>query len=231
MNIRRIARRALLAATALLVLVPAAAHAAEDRLALSSDGVTWHDTLTDPIFGTDVQWVPGDVRSAAFYVRNQGDGPGTLDVDVVRTTTDALLDTGYLTISARAGDGAWTPTDEDGVHALVEGASIADGARVRVQVRAALAADAPNGTMLLASDLNFRVRLTDAAATEPTDGTTGPNGGDNADGGDGGDGTSLLPATGSGLRQGLVWLGLALTGLGAFLMTRRRERRTETSHA
>lgn len=220
MNVVRTARHAgLLLATILAVLAPTAAHA-DDHLALSSDGVHWQDSLDTPLFDSGVQWVPGDVRTASFHVRNRSTDAGDLDVAIARTESADLVGSGYLTVSARAGDGPWTTLDDSGVRSLVDDTEIAAGSDVRVALRVALSVNAPNGSMLLATDLDFRVRLTDASATRP-DGNDG-----DVDGGLG-----VLPDTGAAVREALLWLAVALTGAGAFLMTRRRVRRMEISHA
>ncbi len=199
-----------------------------DRLGLSRDGVHFNTSLDRPLFGDEVRWVPGDVRTASFYARNQSTDGAALAVDLERPAREALLDTDFLAVSARADDGARVRLDQAGRHDLAEfgdSRPIAAGQQVEVTVRAAFSPQAPNATMKLATDLSFHVRLSDARAVGDASGTggTGGNSGtgvDSADGGSGHDG--LLPATGNTVTRGLLWLGLALTAAGGLLLGRRR---------
>ena len=69
---------------AAVTLHPVAASAQTDRLGLSSDGVTFAETLKKPLFDSAIRWVPGDVRVATFYVRNQAETAGNLQVAIKR---------------------------------------------------------------------------------------------------------------------------------------------------
>lgn len=243
MNLVHIARRAgLLLATVVTVLAPTAAHA-DDEIALSLDGVHWHASLATPLFDGSVQWVPGDVRTASFHVRNDGSDAGDLEIAVARTESYSLLDSGFLTVSARAGDGPWTPVDEMTPKSLVDGTEVASGADVPVLVRVTLAENAPNDTKLLASDFGFSVRLTDASATSPdgdhnddfdgiSDGDSAghPDGDSDSDSdGDSEGGLGVLPDTGGDFPVWLPPLALLMLGTGTFLVLCRRTSRDDRS--
>lgn len=190
--------------------------AAEDNLGLSLDGVHWHAGLAEPLFDPAVRWVPGDVRTSRFLVRNDAADPADLALDLLRRSDDALIETGWLRVSARAGSGSWTTIAASGTHRLVDEDRIAAGSVVPLQVRVALAPSAPNGTQVLGSDLDLRVTLTDSRANA--------HNGDNGDNGEGPD--QALPDTGLALPWWEVPLGLLLV-LGGLLLLAARRRNTE----
>lgn len=195
-------------ATALVVLLPGQSHA-ENELDLSRDGRTWTSTIDAPLFDQSMRWVPGDSESARFYVRGRGGTPGDLTVDVVSTTSDRLLQSGDLRITARGGGGDWTPVDAAGTQRLLTTPNIPDGAVVPVTVTATFDADATNTTELRATRLRFRVSLAESIP-EPE----GPRRSGEADD------TGVLPDTGGPV----LWLAVAgtlLAGTGASLVSRR----------
>ncbi|MEN8674167.1 hypothetical protein [Nocardioides sp.] len=248
-SIRLAVRLALFVALASLALGLAASpshaddSAERDRAALqlSLDGVTWTESIRQPLFDPDTRWVPGDTRTARFFVRNAKPDSGDLRVVLERPTREALLDTGFLSLAARAGNGPWTEVESGGRHELIDGAAVESQEEEVVLLRASLAADAPNGTMVLASDLDLTLTLTqegivDDATSEDDDGGNG-NGG-NGNGGDSGgspgspgspgstgstEGTASgdLPDTGSPLRPWVLPLALLLLASGAVLIVRR----------
>lgn len=212
--------RAIVLALVVLVVPAAAAHASNE-LGLSYDGQQWSGALKRPLFDPQVRWVPGDVRTARFYVRNQADSWGDLTISVEDVRRDVLTETGRLDIAARVGTGTWTEISAPGTHLLADTDDVPSGTVVPVDVRVALEDVAPNSTMVLGSDLDFSVTLTDSRAG----GHTG-NGGD----GDGDHGGSIdLPGTGAGFSATELALGLLLLTGGALLMARRR--RTEPDPA
>ena len=81
---RSVAVLAALVAASLLVLSPARA---EGELALSSDGVTWTGSLRTPLFDAAERWVPGDERTASFWVANRA--AGRAEVSIVATDGNA----------------------------------------------------------------------------------------------------------------------------------------------
>lgn len=208
----------LTAVCALPVLLVAPAHA-DGELGLSYDGTTWHESLSRPLFDPDVRWVPGDVRTARFFVRNQSDDAGTMTLDVARVRRTALVDSGYLRISARSGHDPWTSLEDGDVSTLIDDVLVSAGRPVPVEVRVAMGSQAPNGTMVLATDLDFRVALRDAevvsGVSENADGTDGTDG-------TGGTGGTLLPDTGAPFPPWLPVLGFGLLGAGTWLVVRRR---------
>ncbi|QCW50970.1 LPXTG cell wall anchor domain-containing protein [Nocardioides dongxiaopingii] len=197
-------------------LSPAAA--AEGQLGVSRDGVHYGDALTRPLFDPEVRWVPGDERTARFWVRNQSSGLGDLTVRIDRAPRDALFGTDDLEVAARIGQQDYVGTTAPGAHELIDAEDVAAGTEVAVDVRVRLAPEAPNATMVLGADLDFTVTL-----TESTDGDDG--------GGTPGDGTPDLalpgvdlPATGSSIEPWLLpaAAGLVLGGALLVLLSRRR---------
>ncbi|WP_340540090.1 LPXTG cell wall anchor domain-containing protein [Nocardioides sp. GXZ039] len=209
-------------------LAPAPAWAGpseDDRLGLSSDGTRWGHSL-EPLFAQDERWVPGQTRTATFHVRNQGSDAGLLTVTLAEAARDGLRRSGHLHVAVRAHGAPWTSTAATGEQVLLDAAGLDAGESLRLDVRVALDAAAPNATMLQSSDLDFRVRLTDADATgphptsrptpDPTDRPQAAPGSDSP--------AAILPETGAAVTPALVWLGLALTGIGGFLLALRRNR-------
>ena len=96
---------ALCAAGPLLVAAPATAHG--DALQVSADGRHWHSALSEPLFDPRVRWVPGDVRSTRFWVRNRAEEAGALRVQVIRAGRVTLIDADALVVSAQAGTEPW----------------------------------------------------------------------------------------------------------------------------
>ncbi|WP_148615017.1 hypothetical protein [Nocardioides rubriscoriae] len=231
-------RRAAFAAAGAAVLlgaVSAPAHAdRDDAIGLSTDGVHWAPDLVDPLFDADLRWVPGDERTATFYVRNERPDLGDLSVSVDRVVSDTLRATGWLAVSARAGDQPWVSITDGGSHELVDQDDVASDEPVTVQVRVAMSTDAPNDTMVLGTDLDFSVRLTDATAVLDDSGSIGGGAGGgtggSAGGGAGGTGTpddpqsaaGFLPGTGSEVPLWLPPLALLLLGSGSYLVVRSR---------
>ncbi|MCW2815595.1 MAG: hypothetical protein JWN84_3050 [Nocardioides sp.] len=154
----------LMLATSALALSAAPAHAEGEPLGLSYDSVTWSDSLGVPLFDPDVRWVPGDVRTARFFVRNQQPDAGDLSVVIERAAQRDLVDSGWLAISARAGSQPWTTVSDGGRHQLVDRDRLRPGVPLEVVVRVAMNVAAPNRTMVLSTDLDFTVSLTDSDA-------------------------------------------------------------------
>lgn len=230
-------------AVAAPVAAPEASTGASPSLELSLDGVHWRRQITAPLFDPSLLWVPGDVRDETFFVRSTRPDAGALRVVVERASIDQLVDTGWLTLSARAGDGAWTSIESGGRHVLVDDDRVAGGQTVPVQVRATFDDGAPNGTMVLDSDLDFQVVLADASVVADAgdvagDGDGNGNGDGSADGNADGNGNgnadgdwsgTILPGTGSGIRSWLSPLALLMVGSGVVILARRRREDQEAA--
>jgi len=216
-----ILRRCLLAMAALLVLTGAPAHAA-DELMLSRDGVTWTPELVDPLFDASVRWVPGDVRTESFYVRNESEQAGRLSIDILGTPVHTLLDTGDLDIDAQGAGGAWASVSTPGTHRLLSDGSVpADSAR-RVDVTVQFDSASTNVSQLKSLELEFRVGLVQNVDEDGSD-SDGADGSDDSDESD--DASGLLPDTGA---PSTWWAlgGVVTLGIG-ILMTRRTLRRRQ----
>lgn len=176
------------------------------EVGVSLDGVHYEAGITQPLFDPKLRWVPGDERSSRFWVRNQAVDPGDLTIDLLTQNRQDLFDSSYLSISARAGVGPWHTVTAGTPMRLIRTTDFPAKAEVPVTVLVAVAAEAPNTTMVLATDLDFRITLTDARATGPNV-TDGPGG--------------LLPSTGAAASWWVVPLGLLLLLAGTFLLGRR----------
>jgi hypothetical protein len=234
---------ALLVVAVLCLLTSSAArsaaqdHAQPDRQALqvSLDGSTWTESINRSLFDPEVRWVPGDVRDARFFVRNAKPEQGDLRVVLQRVKREALLDTGFLTVAARVGAGPWVEIEMGGRHELIDSADVASGAEVPVELRASLSPDAPNRTMVLATDLDLQLTLTQAGVVD--DATSGDPDGPNGSGGNGDPDNPSTPDVPTGVDAGGdagdrpftdrslgPWplpLALLLLGAGAVLVARR----------
>ena len=256
----RAGRRALatLVVAFCLVVTAVAPSSAQDTpepdaraLEVSLDGVVWTESIETPLFDPDVRWVPGDVRTARFFVRNNRDEQGNLQVILQRPVRDELLDTGFLSVAARADNGEWTEVASGGRHVLVDSEDVESAEQMAVELRASMDFDAPNRTMILASDLDLRVTLTQSGVVEGDTGGTGNGGGSGNNGGNGGAGGSGgnagaggngtvkgdtsgpqeavdgavdgLPDTGTTLRSWVLPLALLLLASGAVLIAGRRD--------
>ena len=102
-------RVAVVVAGALLPLAYAGpAHASEEVLVSNTDS-GFAKTLAEPLFDPALRWVPGDVRSATFYVRNNSADPAGLSLSVIDEDAGKLLDSGALHLRVSSGGTRWSP--------------------------------------------------------------------------------------------------------------------------
>ncbi len=122
-----------------------------------------------------------------------------------------------------------------GRHELIDSAKVASDAEVPVELRASYDFAAPNTSMVLASDLDLTLTLTQAGrrrrcqlGQDPRDPDGNPdqpgspNTPDNHNASNGA-GAGVLPDTGSPLRSWVLPLALLLLAAGAVLVARRTE--------
>lgn len=208
----------LLAAVLVLLLTAAPAHAAGE-LGLSRDGVTWTPQLTDPLFDSSVRWVPGDVRSESFFVRNQSSAGGRLSIDILGTSIHTLLDTGDVDIDAQGAGGAWVVVSSPGTYRLLSEGSVPAGSVREVAVTVHFDPASTNVSQLKSLELAFRVNLVQDVAA---DGSDGPDGADGDD-----DGSGILPDTGApSAWWAIVGVATLSLGVGATRRARPREVRS-----
>lgn len=194
---------------AVVLAGPAAAADDPGPVAVSTDALHWSNGLTEPLFDPDVRWVPGDLRTAAFFVRNGGPTPATIQLQV-RAVDDALLRTGDIRFAARADGGTWAALDQDSATSLlrVEPLPVADHSTI--EIRAEFDPASSNQSQQSSADLWFDVRLSQSVV----EGDANPTGGN-----------GLLPDTGAPALAPLVLAGAGLLGVGVGLARRRREER------
>ena len=200
-------------ASVVLVINTGSAHAV-DEIGLSLDGRTWTSELRRPLFEPGMRWVPGDSETRSLWVRNQGPTGASMRLAVRSADLDGLLERDDILISARVRGGSWIPLNSGGAgRTLTEGA-LAQGDRLRLDVRVAFVAAATNGSEVDKLPLDFVVRL-----TQDGHGSVG-----GVEGGSDPGGSGDLPATGAAVEPWLLWLAAGLIGSGlALLVARRRE--------
>ncbi|NYG56106.1 hypothetical protein [Nocardioides perillae] len=194
------------AAGAVATAGAAGAQELDGVLELSTDRVTWAESLDAPLFDPAVRWVPGDRRTTGFWLRHRGPTGADVDVDVVGRGLTALYDTGTLLLEGRSAGGAWLDLS-DARTSLLNARELPAGRPVRVELRATLLGSAPNATMVLATDVDLLVRVGDSVFSE--DVSVPGDGGDGQ--GDGGDGDGGGPGSGDGGQQP----GTAVPGVGS----------------
>ncbi|WP_146825372.1 LPXTG cell wall anchor domain-containing protein [Aeromicrobium flavum] len=192
--------------------------AADDRIALSADGTVWADRLIEPLFDPSVVWVPGDTRTASFWVRNQAQSNASLTATVRSEDGDDLMSSRQVTLRARSG-GPWVTLRNGTPSGGLTSVSIKPGSAVRVDVQAALDPAASNASQASSLDLGFDVRLAEAVdeTANDTDGSDDESGS-----------AGWLPDTGSGTPLILVWMaGIAMAVGAALAAAGRREKESE----
>lgn len=207
--------------------LPRAAVAA-DNLGLSPDGVTWSPNLTTPLFDPAFRWIPGDTETSSFWVRNQSSDNATLDVSILGSGVDSLMQTGDLAVTVRAAHGSGSTTTTTARHELITSRVVNPGQTERIDVTVAFDPASGNQSQAKALDLRFEVRLTQDVSgirgnqrvSDDSDDSDDDEGDDN-----GHDRNGALPGTG-----GPVWwllpaglIGIAAGGLTVAL-SRRRDR-------
>ena len=102
-------RVAVVAAGALLALAYAGPARASGEVLVSNTDSGFAETLAEPLFDPALRWVPGDVRSATFYVRNNTADPAGLSLSVIDEDAGELLDSGALHVRVSSGGTRWSP--------------------------------------------------------------------------------------------------------------------------
>lgn len=157
---------ALLAAAFILLISTTATAWAEGQLELSSDGVTWQQVHSAALFDEAVQWVPGDERTEAFWVRNGTDEPADLRVEVRDLSGRELLRSGALELEF-ALDGrpvVQGPLTQSGESFGVPDTAAGESVEVTATVR--FAASAGNDTQTGALAFDLLVTLTQSTASD-----------------------------------------------------------------
>lgn len=213
------------AAASTVVLWPVSATAA-DELGLSNDGATWSASLPSPLFDSNFRWVPGDRQQKSFWVRNQSGDKALLDITVLGSSVDSLMETGDLEVDVRAGSGPWHSTRQVGRHKLVSSMGVSAGQKEKVTVAVNFDFASPNQSQIKKYDLNFEVRLTqDTSGGRHNGHHDGHHDGNGSKGHGHKDKNGDLPGTG-GLPWWVLPLGTGLTGGGIALVTGARKERT-----
>lgn len=198
----------LLAASAGLITILSGTFAgapaqAASPIGLSNDGVHWSSSLGGSLFAPGVRWVPGDTRSASFYVRNQASDPADLTIAVNATDPDGVLTHDDLSLRVQFGDGPPELLAVGGA-GRVNADVLPEGHVRRATVIASLAAGSGNRSQSAGVSFELQVTLVQASAVALGD-------------------SGLLARTGADPRWPLA-VGCVLLGLGVALLRLRRER-------
>jgi len=178
---------------------------AADEVGVSVDGSTWSSSLSTPLFDSGFLWVPGDLETERFYVRNRGPSDAVLRIEVRSADPDDLLADDDMIISARAGSGDWISMANGSPSSRLTDQVIGVDGAVPVDVRVKFSWASPNESQSDRLPLLLVVTMS----------------GD-ADGGDrNGDG---LPETGSDISPFVLCLAAMAVGAGMALISAGRRR-------
>jgi LPXTG-motif cell wall-anchored protein len=201
--------RAIAAVVAMVTVAlgaPAPAIAAEG-ISFSRDGVTWTPSLPSPLFDDAVRWVPGDSRTAVFYLRNDSGADARLQVDVRTRDLDDLMRVGDLEIASRVDDGPWGAVSAPGTHRTADGSAAAGSVHV-IEMRVTLPAESDARSQTLRVGFDVLVTL----SHEDIGVETSPSG-------------AGLPTTGGTVDAALLLTGASAVMIGGALLAGRRRRR------
>ena len=150
--------------TCLCLALMAGPASADGRIGLSRDGSTWSQTLPGSLFDPSIRWVPGDSRTASFFVRNQAESGASLRVDVRSGDRDQLLANDDIRLEARAHGSRWFPLQNNDISRTLTSRMLGVGESVKVDVRAVFDAASTNQSQRKSLALRSLVTLADATA-------------------------------------------------------------------
>lgn len=198
------------ACAALAVLAPSTAQAA-DEIGFSNDGVTWSSSLPNPVFDPAFRWVPGDSRTASFFVRKDGPSTALMTIEARSADTDELLAVDDIDLQARVVGGSWVAIENGIASGPLTQGSIARGDVVQIQVNATFDPNSSNQSQSKRLPLSFTVTLTDALESVSAGG-------------------GLLPSTGAKIGFWPLTLALGASVVGGALLARRSTSAEESAH-
>lgn len=199
----------------------APAHATSQPVQLSNDGRTWAPDLTRPLFDPAVRWVPGDVRRASFWVRDDGPSAGALAITADVDDGDRLIADHAVMLRLRAGSRRWSTVSAGRTAAL---GRLTEGHRTKVEIVAAFDPGSGDATMRRSLHFSLSVRLTGATPTaSPSAPSEAPGAVSPAGGGHGG---GILPNTGNPVTWWLCLVAALSLGAGTALVVRSKRRGT-----
>ncbi len=205
-----------------LLMLAGPAYAADNKIGLSADGRTFTPALPG-LFESELRIVPGVTQTRSFYVRNQSSDDAYLRVNVSEAS-GPLVELGEITATGTAADSTSMTTALTPGALLLEGAILAPGQVVKVDVTLALPAGSTNVSQALNGRLGFSVGLSQSEAVLPpaVPGGSGNGGTSNGDSvaGPRVDHNGVLPGTGSPVSQGVLLIAATLLGIGFALMRR-----------
>lgn len=199
-----------------VVLGAPVAAVAANEVGLSSDGTSWGPTLDRPLFDPNFRWVPGDKESSSFWVRNQSATAARLDIDVIGSAIESLVETGDVEVAVRVDDGSWVATRQSGRQSLATAVPVGPGERHKVTVSVRFDPASANVSQTRQWELTFEIRLTqDVGVLDDRNAVDDRDDDDDA----GRDSNGWLPGIG-GQPWWLLPAGASLVGLGMALVKR-----------
>lgn len=235
---RRALRAALVPLTMLLAsIAPTAQAAAPDPTALiglSWDGQTWSSVLAGTLFnrpGSIQQWVPGDLDTQSFFVRDQAPDPASMTVSYDWPSSARLVSNGDFTLRLRVAGGSWMVLGGATSTTVATTVPLAAGAAAKVDVEASFRFSSTNQSQIEIVPLRFEIRLSEGARPL-TDGGAVVTGGGVAhhghlhhDKGSGGSGAHLADTGAPEFRWVALGALLCLSAGGALLAGARRRKK------
>ncbi|MFL6156054.1 MAG: hypothetical protein ACJ72D_08190, partial [Marmoricola sp.] len=171
---------------------------------------SWSASLPAPLFDPAERWVPGDIRTATFWVRNQASDAGTLTLQATVHDLDGLIARDDVSLMIRRDGGAWVPLPPDVVSRPFGDRTLPAAASTRIDLRAELVAPSPNRSQVSTVLFDLAVGLSETSSV------SGPSGGAT-------DHPGLLPDTG-GVPLGILLAGAVLLALGLLILIPLRRR-------
>lgn len=228
---------ALLMAAAVVVAAVVPSYA-DDYIGLSMDGQHWSTSLSHPLFAPRVRWVPGDVGTRSFWVRNQGASDARMRICVASGDADGLLADRDIRLRARVDGGSWVPLRNGVANRELSSAAIPEEGRRRVDVQVVFAPSSRNQSQRSRLRLRFVVTLSQAVGgvtthhDSPGSASAGIGPADAGHSGHSADSrlAGILPGTGSSVTVGLVWAAAALIGSGVAILLARRKNDESRQH-
>lgn len=185
------------------------AHAAPKPIGLSSDGVTFTDSLPASVFAGALI-VPGKTVTRTFWVKNQAADAGNLAIALKDVTSVDTAFLGALSLQLTAGTTTGSSvvfSSANPCTSLVSGIPLASGAVVRIDAALTLASSLTGVTSQSSvGGFNLPVTLTstDVAAPSGCSAVTPPTGGGTGSGGSGSTGGGSTHHGGSTSGSGTI---------------------------
>jgi hypothetical protein len=175
-----------------------------NRVTVSVDGMHWSAHVEDALFASGTPWTPGQTRTVRFWVRNEAEAPADVEVLVLGTAGQDLMQTGLLELFATvADDGDVQEFDERNDVNVVRVGHLGPGERAAITLRAVLA----GALDVDSASVRYRISGTGVLQEDPR---------------------LPMDPTGAHLELAPLFLGIALLCTALVMRRTRRRRRTDS---